>query len=120
MNQKLIDLTVWLRANPVPNLNLQKWCSVDDSGTASYCIIGWVAKNKMFGFYLNGINLPRHNTYHNTGSWSAIWLGLSISAPTALQLFGTDSIKGLTFDQIVNRIEAAGKSEAPAPLQIIL
>lgn len=120
MNQKLIDLAVWLRANPVPNLNMQTWCSVDDSGIASYCIMGWVAKNKMFGFYLNGMDLPRHEISSDPRAHVAICSGLSINSQTAFQLFYPAYTGGLTFKQLVDRIEAAGKSEAPAPLQIIL
>ena len=111
MNQKLIDLAVWLRANPVPNLNMRTWCSVDDSGTATYCIMGWVAKNKMFGFYLNELNYLRHNTPTCTSAQGAFWFGLSIKAHTAFQLFYPSYTKGLTFDQLVDRIEAVGKSD---------
>lgn len=111
MNQKLIDLAVWLRANPVPNLNMRTWCDENESGT-TYCIMGWVAKNKMFGFYLNDIEIPSlvdSDPDFEEGSWGAICRGFDIDKGTAEWLFLQSYTRSLTFDQIVYRIERVGK-----------
>jgi hypothetical protein len=110
MNQKLIDLAVWLRANPVPNLNMQKWCSENEYGT-TYCIMGWVAKNNMFGFYLNDIEIPClvDSDPDSESSWEAIRRGFNIDQDTAGWLFLRSYARNLTFDQIVDRIERVGK-----------
>jgi hypothetical protein len=109
MNQKLIDLAAWLRANPVPNLDMRTWCSENEYGT-TYCIMGWVAKNKMFGFYLSDLGTPRHiEAYSDSLSLVSIDVGLNIHRLTATDLFSFNSNLGLSFEQIVDKIEEAGK-----------
>ena len=109
MNQKLIDLAVWLRANPVPNLDMRTWCNENEYGT-TYCIMGWVAKNKMFGFYLSEFETPRHiEAYSDSLSLESIDIGLNIHRLIATDLFSFDSNLRLSFEQIVDKIEEAGK-----------
>lgn len=110
MNQKLIDLATWLRANPVPKLDMTCWKGSHPCGT-THCIMGWVAENLMFGFYLIGLGFIRHiDSEPDEKSWAAILRGLEISKRVADMLFSPSQTSGISFEAIVDRIELMGKS----------
>lgn len=112
MNQKLIDLAVWLRANPVPKLDMTCWTFTDRDGCGTtHCIMGWVADNKQFGFYLTGNSMVRHSGCDpEWGSWDAICHGLDIYQQAAEHLFLAKYTEGMSFNEIVDQIENTGKS----------
>lgn len=71
--------------------------------------MGWVAKNKMFGFYLIDFETPHHIEADSDAlSLECIAIGLDIYRSTDAELFSFDSNRGLSFEQIVDKIEEAG------------
>jgi hypothetical protein len=105
MNPKLIDLATWLRANPVPRLDMNQW-KVETSCGTTHCIIGWVAENQMFGFYFDKLLWLNNISFPSLSTWQAIAVVFDINQDIACQLFSLASNKGMTFDQIVDKIEA--------------
>lgn len=111
MNQKLIDLATWLRANPVPNLDMSCWHRSGHTGCGTtYCIIGWVAENQKFGFSLKG----GEPWFGECTNWGAVCAAFQLHHLQALGLFGKPlSGEIFSFDQIVDRIERAGAIYEP-------